>query len=340
MSIRFIARLTPGVKAGGTRASRAELSYPRSPMKPVRGPAGHGWRVIEDAASTPIGSWRTVLALPQGPLARRVEAVWASEGFDCFEEEEILPRSRTNVLFGLGERHWLRDPTTPERDRAFDGSFVSGLQGRPLHVQSPPASRMAGVRLKPEGAAAFLRDTPSAIAGEVVGLDEILGPEVDRLREQIASTRDLRERALLLAAAVARHLEPAPGPPDAVRFALDVLHASRGAAPIRELVRASGHSHRWLTEQFRAEVGLAPKAYARLVRFEAAFDALCALDKVRWAEFALDAGYYDQAHLVRDFRELAGATPSEVFRRRAPDGLGLLSDEEAMRLRAGPQARS
>jgi len=61
---------------------------------------------------------------------------------------------------------------------------------------------------------------------------------------------------------------------------------------------------------------------------------------VRWAEFALDAGYYDQAHLVRDFRELAGATPSEVFRRRAPDGLGLLSDEEAMRLRAGPQARS
>jgi AraC-like DNA-binding protein len=99
--------------------------------------------------------------------------------------------------------------------------------------------------------------------------------------------------------------------------------------PIRELVRATGYSHRWLTERFRAEVGLAPKAFARVVRFENAFERLGRLDRVRWAEFALDCGYYDQAHLVRDFREMAGATPTEVFRRRAPDGLGLLSEEDA-----------
>jgi len=310
-------------------------------MRPVRRPAEHGWRVVDETASTAVGGWRIVLALPEGPLARRVEAVWASEGFDCFEEEEILPRSRTEVLFSLGDRHWLRDRMRPERDRAFERSFVSGLQRRPLHVQSPPTSRMAGVRLKPEGVAAFLRDTPSAIAGAVVELDDVLGPEVDRLREQIASTRDLRRRALLLAAAVARHLEPARALSEAVLFALDVLHASRGGAPVGELVRASGYSHRWLTERFRSEVGLAPKAYARLVRFEAAFDELCRVDRVRWADFALDAGYYDQAHLVREFHDLAGATPTEVFHRRAPDGLGLLTEEEAALLRPAPdQARS
>jgi AraC-like DNA-binding protein len=299
-------------------------------------PAEHGWRLVEERARTTVGSWRIVFALPEDPLARLVEAVWALEAFGCFEEEEILPRSRTEVLFGLGDRHWLRSRAAPEDDRAFDRGFVSGLQRRPLHVQSPRDSHMAGVRLKPEGVAAFLRDTPSAIAGAVVDLDDMLGAEVETLREQIAATRDLRRRALLLAAAVARHLDPAPALSDPVRFALDALHGTRGGAPVRELVRATGYSHRWLTERFRAEVGLAPKAYGRLVRFEAAFDALGRLDHVQWSEFALDAGYYDQAHLARDFRELAGATPTEVFRRRSPDGLGLLAEEEAARLRREP----
>ncbi|HVS03116.1 MAG TPA: helix-turn-helix domain-containing protein [Thermoanaerobaculia bacterium] len=301
-------------------------------MQPAREPAGDAWRVVEQSAATPVGSWRMVLAMPSGPLAERVEAVWSSEGSDCFAEEEILPRSRTEVLFCLGDRHWLRDRQDRRRDRAFDTSFVSGLQRRPLHVVSPPTTAMSGVRLRPAGVAPFLRDLPQVIAGSVVELDGILGPEVETLREQIASTRDLRRRTLLLAAAVARHLDPTPAPCVAVRFVLSMLHASRGAASIRELVRATGFSHRWVTERFRAEIGLAPKAYARLVRFESAFERLCALEGVHWAEFALDCGYYDQAHLVREFRELAGATPGEVFRRRAPDGLGLLDEETAARL--------
>lgn len=273
-----------------------------------------------------------VLALPVGPVAERVEAVWASSTLGCFEREEILPRSRTEVLFCLGETHWLRDRRDASADRSFETSFVSGLQRRPLDVDSPPINSMAGVRLRPEGVAAFLRDTPATIAGQVVELDAVLGPAIEKLREQLALCRDLRSRVLLLAAAVARHLEAEPAVSDGVRLALDMLHGSRGGTPIYEIVRATGFSHRWLTERFRAEVGLAPKTYARVVRFESAFERLGALDQVHWADFALDCGYYDQAHLVREFRDLAGTTPREVFRRRAPDGLGLLDEEHAARL--------
>lgn len=305
-------------------------------MRPVRRPAERGWRVVEEGASTPVGTWRVVLAFPEGTLAGLVEAVWASEGVDCFQQEEILPRTRTEVLFSLGDRHWLRDHRSPELDRGFERSFVSGLQGRPLHVESPPTTSMAGVRLRPEGVASFLRDTPAAIAGAVLDLDDILGREVDRLREQIACADGLDRRVLLLADAVARHLDPAPALPDAVRCALAEIHASRGGASIREIVEACGRSHRWLTERFRSEVGIAPKAYARLVRFESAFAELCRRGRVRWAEFAAEAGYYDQAHMVREFREYAGATPTDVFRRRAPDGLGLLTEDEAALLRSEP----
>ncbi|MEM7479598.1 MAG: helix-turn-helix domain-containing protein [Acidobacteriota bacterium] len=316
-------------------------------MGPIQTPADEHWSFVDLSESTPIGTWRIVLAFPEGPLAEQVEAVWSSEGVDCFEEQEILPRTRTEVLFCVTDRHWLREEARGAEDLAFETSFVSGLQQKPLRVESPPNAQMCGVRLRPAGVANFLRDTPRAIAGEVVELDGLLGPQVERLRSQVVESRDLEHRTRLLAGAVERHLAPSPPLSAAVRFGLQSLHESDGSTPIREIVRATGFSHRYVTERFRDEIGLSPKAYARLVRFESAFERLQQVDSVHWAEFALDAGYYDQAHLVRDFRQLSGATPTEVFRRRSPDGLGLLNEEDTATLRgaqdnsaSGSQARS
>lgn len=284
--------------------------------------------LVEERHDSPLGRWTLVLAIPTGPLAHLVEAVWTSRGEGVFTQEEILPRTPTEVLFALGETHWLRDRSDPERDRAYTRAFVSGLQTRPLAVESPAEAEMAGVRLKPEGAAAFLRDSPAEIAGRVIDLDDLLGRGVESLRDELASIPDLRRRVLRLAAAVERQLADASGPVAPLRFALDQIRASRGTVPIGALVAASGWSHRHFADRFRVEVGLTPKAYSRIARFEAAFARLQSLKRPNWAEFALDCGYFDQAHLIRDFGELAGATPTEIVRRMAPDGLGLLDEEE------------
>lgn len=295
------------------------------------GPLGT-WCVLEDRLESPLGSWRAILAIPQGPLAGVIEAVWASEAFDCFEEEEIVPRSCTDVLFGLGDRHWLHTGGTADdparRSLAFDTSFISGLQRAPLHVESPATCCMAGIRLRPEGVAAFLRDTPSTIRGAVVELEDILGRDVEHLREQVATVASLRGRVALLTAALDRHLGEPRLPSPEVRLCLAALRGTAGRVPIRELVRASGRSHRWLTEHFRDEVGTNPKSFARLLRFEAAFGALQGVAEVDWAEFAAGRGFYDQAHLVREFRDFAGAPPTEVLRRLSPDGIGLLRDAD------------
>ncbi len=297
-------------------------------MLPVRHPPAFPWSLVEQRHASPLGRWTIVLALPPEPLAGFVEAVWTSRGEGVFTREEILPRTPTEVLFALGETHWLRDPAAPANDRAYTRAFVSGLQQRPLAVESPPDSEMAGIRLRPAGAAPFLRDSPAAIAGAVIDLDALLGTGVESLRDQIASHPDLRRRALVLAAAVERHLAGARQPDAGIEAALDELARSGGTTSVAALVAASGWSHRHFSARFRAAIGVAPKSYARVARFESAFARLQSLARPRWAEFAADQGYYDQAHLIRDFRALAGATPVEVFRRRAPDGLGLLSAEE------------
>ena len=284
--------------------------------------------LVEQSHASPLGRWTIVAAVPRGPLGELVEAVWTSRGEGVFMQEEILPRTPTEVLFPLGETHWLRDRADARRDRTFWRAFVSGLHLSPLSVESPSDSEMAGVRLRPAGAAAFLRETPAAVAGRVTDLDLVLGSRVELLRERLSETSDLRRRALLLAGAVARHMTAARELPAELRRALATIRLSRGTAPLARLVADSGWSHRHFAARFRAELGVTPKSFSRIARFESAFASLAEARRVEWAEFALDHGYSDQAHLVHDFRALAGATPVEVFRRRAPDGLGLLVDEE------------
>ncbi|MFN7942128.1 MAG: helix-turn-helix domain-containing protein [Thermoanaerobaculia bacterium] len=300
-------------------------------MRPVSGPPAAPWSLVEQRHASPLGRWTMVLACPPAPLDRWVEAVWTSRGEGVFTQESILPRTPTEVLFALGETHWLRDPSDPARDRAYTRAFVSGLHMTPLAVESPPDSEMAGIRLRPAGAAAFLRDSPSAIAGAVIDLDALLGSGVESLRDELAAVRDLRQRVLRLAAAVERHLGAAGELPAAIRRALAELRRSGGTVAIAALVADSGWSHRHFASRFRYAIGLGPKAFARIARFETAFSRLQSLSRVRWAEFALDCGYFDQAHLIRDFGELAGTTPTEILRRRAPDGIGLLDEEELLR---------
>lgn len=101
-------------------------------------------------------------------------------------------------------------------------------------------------------------------------------------------------------------------PSAAVLGAWSALVASGGRASVGELARDLGWSRRHLTERFTREVGVAPKTYARVVRFDRARELIATAGGRSLARVALDAGYYDQAHLNRDFRELAGAPPTQL----------------------------
>ena len=120
-------------------------------------------------------------------------------------------------------------------------------------------------------------------------------------------------------------IESGPTPSLAVDHAWRKLSRSFGRASIGELARDVGWSHRHLSARFREQVGLPPKALARVLRFERALNFLRGVRPRPLAEVALAARYYDQAHLNREFRALAGCTPTELQASRLPDEGGTLS---------------
>jgi AraC-like DNA-binding protein len=190
-------------------------------------------------------------------------------------------------------------------------ALVSGLSDGPAEIAMGDAQAGLQLRMTWRGARALLGLPAAELAGDTVDLAAVLGRRVGPLRERLADLPDWPACFALLDEALAELAEHGPGErgirPE-VGYAWDRLAETGGTLRIGELAREIGWSRRHLSELFRTETGVGPKAAARLMRFERACDRLRGPARPSLATVAADTGYVDQAHLSRDFRDLAGLT--------------------------------
>lgn len=187
------------------------------------------------------------------------------------------------------------------------GSFVGGLHDGPTFVEHPGRSHGVQLDLSPPGARALLGLPLAELGHAVVGLEDLLGPAVSELLERLHDTPGPGARFPLLDEfLLARAAASAPPRPDVLR-AWERLRQTDGSVAIGALADELSCSRRHLSASFRAEFGLSPKAYARVMRFRRATALL--VDGVELARVAAVCGYADQPHLNREFRALAARTP-------------------------------
>jgi AraC-like DNA-binding protein len=204
-------------------------------------------------------------------------------------------------------------------------AWVGGLGERPTLVGLGGGEYVSvDIELTPLGAYTVLGRPLAELAGECVALEDALGPGGRELAERLRDQRDWDARFDLLERFLIGRAAVGPAPTPAVAWADRRLRETGGNIRVAELVGELGCSRRYLTSRFGAEVGLGPKALARQVRFAGVRERL-ERSPTRLAEIAAAAGYCDQAHLNRDFRELAGVTPTEFLARLIPGG-GVLGD--------------
>jgi AraC-like DNA-binding protein len=202
-------------------------------------------------------------------------------------------------------------------------SFVAGLHEAPSITEHDGVQDGIQLDLAPLAARRLLGWPMDELANRVVDLEDVLGPRTGELLERLHDAAGWSERFALLQAELARRLVAAPPAPPGVAGVVAGLVASNGRAPVGALAAELGWSRRHLGARVRAELGLAPKTIARLVRFQAATARLQREGGAGLAEIALDCGFYDQAHLNRDFRAFAGTTPGEYVARLLPQSAGV-----------------
>ena len=200
-------------------------------------------------------------------------------------------------------------------------AFVMGARGSSMVIEGDCAPSYLEVVLSPLGAYRLLGLPMAELSGQLVDLVEVLGAGGRRLAEQLRETPSWKRRFALLDRFLLERLERGPRPAPEVGWAWERLVASGGALPIGRLAEEVGWSHKHLIVKFRQQVGLRPKTAARLVRLDGVWRRLDqAGGRLDWGQVAREAGYADQAHLIRDFHQFTGTTPTAFVARTTPPG--------------------
>lgn len=242
-------------------------------------------------------------------LAGIAARLWFIETTPVARYEKILPMPAVHVIANL---------STPYRvfDRAGAATlvpdvFVSGLQNEYLVIESPAQIRHVGVELTATGLGALAPGAPRQTSGKVrdasaylVGLGAaaaLIGSEGDPHRILNGFEDYL--------AALPQH------PVDALAAAAARMLEEESERPVGDIALVLGVSHRALIARFGRATGTTPKLYAQVLRFHRLLDAVHASGgRPEWATLAAAAGYYDQPHVIREFRRFSGWTPAEYFR--------------------------
>ena len=237
--------------------------------------------------------------------------------FWVFESRSNDPAPETIVADGFPELiiHF-RSPIA-EVDRA--GQFLKqpvavacGQLTRPLVLRGSLDAGMFGIRFKPGGMAPFL-STPMQSLTDARVPAENLFVDIDRLIEEIVGSSDDTQRTAACQRFLMRSID-LDRENFCVRRALEAIMGTRGQITVESLATLMGRSRRSLELAFQKEVGTSPKMYCRITRFRHIVDAVTKNGpSVDWVQTALDSGFFDQSHLIRDFRRFAGASPTSFL---------------------------
>lgn len=265
-----------------------------------------------------------VSRVPPPPLDDLAHDVYYLAGSPPYSRLTLPAAPAPLLIVNLGAPFQIRAGQAVEEVEYADGCVVS-TPTRAWDFTYPTSSRSVGVHFKPWGlapflpvAAAELRDRPTTIA-RVWGQ-----PATAELRDRLAAAADPDELLTLLEDVLLRQLRETPGL-ELVRAVSTAIAATGGTVPIGDLIEARGVSSTYLARSFKEVIGITPKRLARAHRFSTTVLAIDPAEPIDWADLAVRAGYFDQAHFGHEFREFTGFTPTRYvevrkrFLREHPD---------------------
>lgn len=264
---------------------------------------------------------------PPAELRQLVHRIWLLRGPGgpgCGPFQRVMPDGRAELIFNLGDPFESRDGDVARRQPL---ALLVGPNRRAMQIRPTGTVDLVGVRFRPEALAAWLRVGGGELLDRAYPLGELPAPLDRTLPEQLAETRDPASRLTILQ----QHLSRA-----STRIAFDRrigaavdLALADGRARPAAIAAAVGMSYRQLSRLFQERLGFGPKPLVRLGRFQRVLRALEAPGRLPLASVAARAGYFDQAHLARDFRLFAGVSPARYLREARELARNFIADLES-----------
>jgi AraC-like DNA-binding protein len=279
---------------------------------------------------SPEGWWEIVTA-DLHPGLRDFVVSWCGceEWTPGISRRRQVPAGIVPLIIDFLPSYRVAGATAPEDYRLRRFGFAAGMHDQFALTESNGLARAMQIDFTPIGAYLFFRRPMSDMTNLVVGLDDVLGADGVRLTDRLEDAHGWDARFDILEEFVLRRVQGARAASPGVNWAWRQLRRANGQVEIGRLATELGCSRKHLIAQFHEQLGASPKTIARILRFQHAvrlFNRASATRPVSGADVAIACGYFDQAHFIKDFRQLAGITPTEYLRQRIPELTGIAVD--------------
>lgn len=290
-----------------------------------------------------LGCWRAAQRLAKLHLRDFILGFFASEGFlPTLLYERHLPSREVSIILNFAAPHRIAHPSASSCITEHRSAWITALQHR-HHIREAFGARdFMVIRLTPIGAQMILGMPMDLLTDRILALDDIDRRFSQLLMKHTEDTQDWLARFDIVEQIIATRLSSAPPPPAGLQHAWRMLQSSPNHVDLARLPKELGCSRRHLITQFHKCFGMTPKMIARISRFHLTLAAIHRLEQrdasihvegkpyldcvttdidcrvnptaIRWTDLALDCGYYDQSHLINEFRAFSGMSPLELLR--------------------------
>lgn len=259
------------------------------------------------------------LHTPAPPLSRFIEHFFYYDGYASEHVmEKFLPDGSMDLLIDLteGPKKLFHDEAGTSYT-TFKKSWISGMKTEFILIDAS-VTTMIGVHFKPGGCYPFVKFPISELNDLTVDSQLVWGSGIMGLRDQILETGTIPGKFALLEdyflTTGAGKLDDNP----LLLFSVNQLVQSPTEWTIRRLSEKTGISQKHLITLFRKFVGLPPKSFSRIIKFQRVIQAIERQRKIEWTSLAYECGYYDQSHFIKEFKAFSGINPAAYLEKRGP----------------------
>ncbi len=255
---------------------------------------------------------------PQGPLKPYIGSLTYFNGYDPSHIiEKLLPDAKVNIIIELDEYdRYTFHPFTLEKRQKCTRAWVSGMHQKMIAFSAMRNSSLFVIQFKAGGSFPFLHIPLNQINNLVVDAEQVLGNSIFELREKLMEAKNSSQRFFTVEQWLHKRARHCPLPESVVQFAIDQIQLNPSQGNLQEIVAKTGYSQKQFIHIFKKHVGLTPKFYQRIIRFNKALLDINQNHFLDWSQISHDCGYYDQAHFINEFKKFSGFNPSTYLKEK------------------------
>lgn len=260
----------------------------------------------------------TKIYIPKYPLNQFIDYFFYHAGYQPTHSiDRFLPNGDVEIIIDLDyEPKYIYDNETLEKIQSCQNIWASGIRTEPISIHSGNGTEMIVIYFKKGMAYPFFPLPMNEISDQVVDAKILLPKDFDFLRENLLQEKIIEKKFYILEEFLHRHYLTKLIFNECVAFAVDQIISRPDQISLGKLYGEIGYSQKHFTKLFKIHVGVTPKTYVKIMRFQKAVTEIEINRSVNWSSIAQDAGFYDQAHFINDFKVFSGFTPEDYLKRK------------------------